>query len=248
MLREACWASRPSSPCFWRKSRRRCTEAVTSARDLPLCPQNADGPSKLRMSLSTLYYRFWPTDVPAVRPDVSIPAALGRPQDRPRCAVGLRDGKAQRRRRASHGLRTQLTRPLVGLRLGLDALLIVGKETALVRHEVERVFVHEDHEVRQAISLGDGRMIILSIIRLASPSAPWGPWNREYGPCRLGSQGAILTDAIGPPLPQENPVVVWKWISVAQRLVEFFDQFALAADVETFWYIQIGNGHHFSPG
>src|SRR5215216_1863943 len=49
----------------------------------------------------------------------------------------------------------------VSLCLVLDPLLIVREQTSFMRDKVKRILVHENHEVREGIGMGDRRVDLL---------------------------------------------------------------------------------------
>src|SRR5437879_6373457 len=97
----------------------------------------------------------------------------------------------------------------IDLFLGLDTRLVVGMKAAIERHTVKGVLLHEDHELRQVISLNNSVVDFPQHLALRVDVGAFWDVHHENRSNWFGAKLPVLAHTVRPPFTQKDPYVVW---------------------------------------
>src|SRR5260370_11175656 len=93
--------------------------------------------------------------------------------------------------------------------LGLDTRLVVGMKASIERHTVKGVLLHEDHALRQVISLNNSVVDFPQHLALRVDVGAFWDVHHENRSNWFGAKLPVLAHTVRPPFTQKDPYVVW---------------------------------------
>src|SRR6266481_2625203 len=97
----------------------------------------------------------------------------------------------------------------IDLFLGLDTRLVVGMKATIERHTVKGAFLHEDHDLRQVISLNNSVVDFPQHLALRVDVGAFWDVHHENRSNWFGAKLPVLAHTVRPPFTQKDPYVVW---------------------------------------
>src|SRR5882724_5218095 len=132
---------------------------------------------------------------------------------------------------------------VVRLLLRFDALGIVRVERAVESHEVERVLVHVDHELREPIGFGHGGVDALHHLALGVDVHTLRDVHHQDWPGGLRIKSTILAHAVERPFAEKDADVVGEGVRPVQSVVDPFHELSLLLDEDSLRDVEIRDGH-----
>jgi hypothetical protein len=120
-------------------------------------------------------------------------------------------------------------------------------KASIETHQVKRIFMHKDHELREVIGFGDRSVDPLHHVALGiDVHALWNV-HHEDGPGRFGIKPPVLAHALERPFTKKEPNVIREGVGLVERVVDPFYQLPLLVDADALRDIEICNGHEDPP-
>ena len=117
------------------------------------------------------------------------------------------------------------------------------EQASLMRDKVKRILLHENHEIRKLVGVGDRRVDRIQHLALSVNIAALRDVQRKHGPSRFRAKESILAHTVEWPLAQEDPHVVRERPRLVQGSVEGFHQLSLPTEINASRYVEISNRH-----